>query len=51
MNGSASQVWAFAVTMAACVTLILFGHTTPAALTEYAAILTGLYSAWHNRHP
>ncbi|MEU1374261.1 hypothetical protein [Streptomyces triculaminicus] len=43
------EVYAFTVTMAACLALALAGRASPAALTDYAAALTGLYTAWHNR--
>ncbi|GHC67947.1 hypothetical protein [Streptomyces cinnamoneus] len=49
MNTDLPDAFAFAVTVAACMTLVLVDHATPAALTEYAAALTGLYTAWHNR--
>ncbi|MEU4211780.1 hypothetical protein AB0F13_17535 [Streptomyces sp. NPDC026206] len=49
MNTDLPDMFAFVVTMAACMTLILVGHATPAALTEYAAAVTGVYTAWHNR--
>ncbi|MFI9202305.1 hypothetical protein [Streptomyces sp. NPDC053048] len=43
------ELYAFAITMAACLVLALSGRSGPAALTDYAATLTGLYAAWHNR--
>ncbi|MEV5239246.1 hypothetical protein AB0K89_09030 [Streptomyces cinnamoneus] len=49
MHPDLPDAFAFAVTVAACMTLVLVDHATPAALTEYAAALTGLYTAWHNR--
>lgn len=49
MNTELPDMFAFAITMAACVTLILTDHVNPAAFSEYAAALTGVYAAWHNR--
>ncbi|MFI9240637.1 hypothetical protein [Streptomyces sp. NPDC053079] len=49
MNTELADMFAFAVTMAACVTLIFADHVSPADFGEYAAALTGVYTVWHNR--
>ncbi|MCA6095989.1 hypothetical protein LE181_27985 [Streptomyces sp. SCA3-4] len=49
MHPDLPDAFAFAVTVAACMTLVLVDHAPPAAFTEYAAAFTGLCTAWYNR--